>query len=246
MKKSDFYRKKWQITVLLVVFCSIGVKAGDDLSFDLGADIVSSYVWRGNRQTGLSVQPTLGVNYKGLSLTAWGSTDLNFGSDKGFKEVDFTLGYSIKGFRAALTDYWWDGEGAYHYFSKPKSGYSGHMFEATLGYTLPEVFPLSLTWNSFFAGKGNEKANGDNSFSTYIELSYPFSVKTIDFNVAAGFTPWESVIYATDGFKVTNLSIAARKEFRITDGFTLPIFTSIIFNPAVEDVHFVFGFRLGI
>ena len=39
----------------------------------ISGDIVSSYIWRGLDCGDVSIQPTLGVGYKGLSLTAWGS-----------------------------------------------------------------------------------------------------------------------------------------------------------------------------
>ncbi len=36
----------------------------------IGADFVSRYIWRGQDLGSASVQPTLGIGYKGLSLTA--------------------------------------------------------------------------------------------------------------------------------------------------------------------------------
>ena len=42
----------------------------------LGSDIVSSYIWRGQDLGGVSLQPTLGLEYKGISLSAWGSVGL--------------------------------------------------------------------------------------------------------------------------------------------------------------------------
>lgn len=220
-------------------------EVSDGVSIDLGADVVSSYVWRGGKAAGLSVQPTLGASYGDLSLTAWGSTDLATGTAGGYKEVDFTLGYSVGNLSLALTDYWWDGEGSYRYFSSAK-GTSGHLLEGTVGYTLPGSFPLSATWNTFFMGSGNKKEDGDNSFSTYVELAYPFSVKDVEMGIAAGFTPWESAVYGTDGFKFTNVALSAQKGIKFSDSFTLPVFTNVIFNPAAEDVHFVFGFSLSV
>lgn len=246
--KTTNYEKKIYWVITLCFLCIGSTYSQEKISVDLGADIVSSYVWRGNKQTGLSIQPGLGANYKGFSLGVWGSTDIASGADKGFKEVDFTLGYSVDNFKVALTDYWWDGENAFHYFHAPEEGYSGHMLEGTVGYTLPKAFPLSVTWNTFFLGKGNKKSNGDNSFSTYVELSYPFSVNNVDLGLVAGFIPWESVVYGphANGFKFTNLALTASSGIKLSDSFTLPVFGNVIFNPAVEDVHFVFGINLSI
>lgn len=202
-------------------------------------------MWRGAKAAGLSVQPKVSASYGDLSLTAWGSTDLSTGIEEGYKEVDFTLGYSAGNLSLALTDYWFDGEGIYRYFSSAK-GTPGHLLEGTVGYTLPGSFPLTATWNTFFLGSGNKDAEGDNTFSTYVELAYPFTVKDVEMGIAAGFTPWESAVYATDGFKFTNIALSAKKGIKLSNSFTLPVFTSVIFNPAVEDVHFVFGLTLSV
>lgn len=37
----------------------------------IGCDLVTNYVWRGLDLGDVSLQPVLGVGYKGLSLTAW-------------------------------------------------------------------------------------------------------------------------------------------------------------------------------
>jgi len=244
MKNLGLRKKNCFVIVLLSLLLIPSINAQDGVEADLGVDFVSSYVWRGIKQTGFSVQPTLGLSYKGLSISSWASTDIASGNDKGFKEVDFTLGYSIKGLNLAITDYWWDGEGTHRYFSGAENGYSGHLLEGTIGYTLPESFPLSLTWNTFFLGKGNKKEDGKNSYSTYVELSYPFSISSIDMGLALGFTPWESSVYVTDNFKVTNIMLHAGTDIKFSDSFSLPIYGNIIFNPAVEDVHFVFGITL--
>lgn len=106
--------KKIYITTLLFS-AIITVQAEEEskkVSLTLGSDFVSSYVWRGAYQTGYSVQPSLGLEAGGLSLSAWGSSDI---ASVGFKEVDFTLGYSIAGLSIAITDYWWMGEGHQNY-----------------------------------------------------------------------------------------------------------------------------------
>lgn len=213
------------------------------ISFSLSGDLVSSYVWRGFKQTGASVQPAVSLSAGNFTLGSWASTSL---SDNGHKEVDFYVSYQVSGLGITLTDYWWDGESVHRYFSHPEKGNSGHMLEAGLSYTLPASFPLSLSWNTFFLGEGNKKANGDNSFSTYIELSYPFSIKDVDLAVSTGFIPWESSVYGPgmDSFKFTSVCIGASKNIKITDSFNLPVFANIIANPAVEDIHFVFGITI--
>lgn len=236
-------RKNVFFTLLFLCMFSIPVKSQSQIEVDLGADLVSSYVWRGHKQAGASVQPYLSASISGFSLGAWASTDLT--SKDGKKEVDFSASYTIGGFKAAITDYWWDGENQFRYFSSPAEGNNGHYLEATLGYTLPEKFPLSITWNTFLLGKGNKKIDGENSYSTYIELAYPFSVKEIDMSISTGFVPWHSAVYGTSsGLKFTSVALSASKGIKITDSYTLPVFANIICNPAMEDIHFVFGISI--
>ncbi|MDR3245070.1 MAG: hypothetical protein LBT50_01395, partial [Prevotellaceae bacterium] len=62
----------------------------DGVETSAGADIVSKYVWRGVDQgAGASIQPSLGLAYKGLSLSAWGSVSI---ANPEPYELDFSLG----------------------------------------------------------------------------------------------------------------------------------------------------------
>ena len=74
------------------------------VSATIGTDLVSQYIWRGQDLGNVSFQPTLGVGYKGLSLSVWGSVGISNWEDT--KELDFTLDYSYKGFNIGITDYW--------------------------------------------------------------------------------------------------------------------------------------------
>lgn len=207
----------------------------DQLSFDLGADLVSSYVWRGAYQTSVAVQPAMSLSIGGFSIGAWGSVPFAGTA----KEVDFTLGYEAGGFSIAITDYWWAGEGAYKYF-KYDAHETEHHFEAAVNYTLPtEKFPLSLSWNTMFAGEDYYKADGKRAYSTYISAAYPFSIGSVDLEAELGLTPWEGM-YA-DGFSVVSVGLKATKEIRITESFSLPVFAQALANPKIEDVFLVFG-----
>lgn len=66
-------------------------------------DLVSDYVWRGAYQnSGFSVQPTLALSYRNLSLSAWGSQSLT--KSDGAQEFDLILNYSIGRFGITLLD----------------------------------------------------------------------------------------------------------------------------------------------
>lgn len=208
-----------------------------------GADLVSAYVSRGNYDSGASIQPSMSASIAGVTLSTWGSTD--FGGNER-KEVNLMLHYSIKGFTVGITDFWWEGEKKYKYFRYSK-GNTAHRWEANLAYQLPfEKFPLMIAWNTMFAGNDYD-SNGKRCYSTYIELKYPFSAGAVDMSAFVGAVPWYSpsvLTYNNQGFSVCNIGISAQRAIKCSDSFSIPLFTRLIFNPAREDIHLIFGMAL--
>ena len=76
--------------------------AQDEIETTISGDIVSRYIWRGQDLGDVSLQPTLGIGYKGFSLTAWGNVGLTNSEDT--KEFDLTLAYTTGGFNIGITD----------------------------------------------------------------------------------------------------------------------------------------------
>ena len=238
------------IAALAVNF--MGVDKVQAQEFKIQGDLVSSYVWRGFYQTGVSFQPTLGFGIGGFALTAWGSTDFDGTSSsdgEAAKEIDLTAAYTFgdSGLTLSVASLWWAGQGSNKYFNF-KSHETAHHFEAGLAYTLPlEKFPLSIDWYTMFAGADkNEK--GEQNYSSYVELNYPFSIKSVDLNATCGFLPYEAGVgvygVPNSGFAVTNLALKATKDIKVTDKFAIPIFAQAIWNPRMEDAHLVFGITL--
>ena len=71
-----------------------------DIEATIKADVVTNYLWRGQKLGEVSIQPTLGLGYKGLSLSAWGSYGISNSDDT--KELDLTLSYTTGGFNVLL------------------------------------------------------------------------------------------------------------------------------------------------
>lgn len=185
-------------------------------------------------------------------MTAWSSTDFDGTSSsdgEAAKEIDLTAAYTFgdSGLTLSVASLWWAGQGSNKYFNF-KSHETAHHFEAGLAYTLPlEKFPLSIAWYTMFAGADkNEK--GKQNYSSYVELNYPFSIKSVDLNATCGFLPYEAGVgvygVPNSGFAVTNLALKATKDIKVTDKFAIPIFAQAIWNPCMEDAHLVFGITL--
>ena len=213
--------------------------AGVGVETTMSSDIVSSYIWRGQDLGNVSLQPTLGIGYKGLSLTAWGSVGLSESADT--KEFDLTLGYTYGGLNLGVTDYWFNaGQDPDARYFKYDAHSTNHIFEANIGYDFGFA---SAQWFTNFAGN-DYKESGKRAYSSYLEVVVPFKLSAIDWTATAGAVPFSSPLYATEGFAVTNLALKATKEIKVTDTFTVPIFAQIAANPCSQKAYLVFGFTL--
>ena len=225
------------VLLALGLVASAATYAQDDITTTISADFVNQYIWRGQDLGSTAVQPTLGIEYKGLSLSAWGSYGLTNPEDT--KEFDLTLGYSAGGFNIGITDYW---------FNSPEERYflydahrTSHVFEANIGY---DFGVLSLQWYTNIAGNDGVNKDGDRAYSSYLEASVPFRLGSIDWSATAGAVPFATDFYGTSGFAVTNLSLKATKDIKVTDSFSIPVFGQIAANPCSQKAYLVFGFTL--
>jgi len=147
-------KKKISLVVFaLLAICTLKVNA----QWTAGADVVSSYVWRGSKAGAFSIQPTVKYTNGIFSVGAWGSGDLTTGAPD---EADLFATLSFKsGLTIGLTDY--------HYNSSKYFAESVHAMEANLGYTIGK---LSLSGNYVF-----NDASGAIGNDKYFEAAYQFS-----------------------------------------------------------------------
>ena len=219
---------------------SLATLAQEKVETTIGGDVVSSYIWRGQDLGDVSLQPTLGIGYKGLSLTAWGSVGLSNPSDT--KEFDLTLGYTIGGLNIGITDYWFNsGLDPENRYFKYDAHVTNHVFEANVGYDFGFA---NLQWFTNFAGNDGINKDGKRAYSSYVELSVPFKLATVDWTAMAGAVPFSTDFYGADGFAVTNLALKATKEIKVSESFSIPVFGQVIANPSSQKAYLVIGFTL--
>ena len=158
------------------------------------------------------------------------------------KELDFTRAYAGSFLSLAVTDYWFSGKTEFgdeiKYFDY-KKGKSSHILEATVGL---DFGAFTFAWNTIFAGddyKITDEGKDKRAYSSYFELGVPFTLGGLDWAAAVGGTPAEGM-YA-DKFAITNISLGATKEIKISDSYSLPISASVIANPHTKDMFFVAG-----
>lgn len=226
----------------LLMTTTVAKAQEDENEFEttIAADVVSQYIWRGQDLGNVSFQPTLGVEYKGLSLTAWGSVGLSNPDDT--KEIDLTLAYTLGGFNVGITDYWTnDGQDSRARYFKYQAHETNHVFEANVGF---DFGVANIQWYTYFAGNDGVNNDDKRAYSSYVEVSAPFRFATCDWTATVGAVPFATDYYDTMGFAVTNLSLQATKDIRITDTFSIPIFGQITANPRTQKAYLVFGFTL--
>ncbi|MBN1768203.1 MAG: hypothetical protein JXR50_12000 [Prolixibacteraceae bacterium] len=212
------------VNALLVIVLIIVGSVRANAQWSTGADLYSSYVWRGVQYGGPSVQPYVDYTKGGFSIGAWGSAGFD-----GTMEMDLYASYGFDfGLSIGATDYYYPGT---EYFEFSDS-IGAHGFELNLAY---EVKGLSLSANYMLNEAGGAgTAGGD----MYFELGYSF--KSLDLFVGAG-DGW----HTPDGeFGVVNVGIGTSKEISITEKFSLPVSGSVILNPTTEQFYIVVGISL--
>ena len=221
-----------------VCMAAVAANAQDKVEGTIATDVVNQYIWRGQDLGDVSVQPTLGVAYKGVSLTAWGNVGLSDKDDT--KEFDLTLAYTTGGFHIGVTDYW---------FNSPNDKYfeyaahkTSHVFEGNIGY---DFGPVALNWYTNFAGNDGLNKSGDRAYSSYVEATAPFKLASLDWTATVGAVPYATSFYSrANGFAVINLGLKASKDIVITKSFSVPVFAGITANPSSQKAYFICGFTL--
>lgn len=227
-------------------------KFSSPVSINIGMNIVSRYIWRGlNINNSPNLQPAISFGYSGFTLGVWGSYALSNDSYESStaslnSEIDLYASYSLETsaglFTAIVTDYFFPQAGIkfgnFNDHDHPE-GAGGHLFEAGLIYVLPGYLPLSFSgFYNFYNDAGN---------NTYFELACPFTVNNISLNAFIGGTTGSKKnpgYYSSENAAIINAGLTVSKEIKITQDFSLPVFTSFIVNPRLEMPYLVFGITL--
>ena len=231
--------KRILLAMVAAISC-LTAGAQDKWETGISADFVSTYVWRGLELGHVSVQPSLEVAYKGLSLSAWGNVGISHPDDT--KEFDLAVAYTLGGFNIALTDFWTSdgGDPRTRYFMY-ESHRTNHVFELNLGYDFGFA---SLQAYTNLAGNDGVNKDGKRAYSTFVELTAPFRLASCDWEASAGAVPMATSYYETNGFAVTSLSVKATKEIKVTESFSIPISAQLVGNPCDQKAYFLVGFTL--
>ena len=191
--------------------------------FDIGADLYTSYIWRGSKLgTGPSLQPSLTFETGGLTIGVWGAFDAS-----GYMETDPYISYSFPfGLSIGLLDYYLPGMP----FFEVSDTIGSHAFEINAGY---HTGGFSLSANYIL----NEASGiGSDGGDMYFQTGYEFR----HFNIFLGAgNGWHT---SNGDFAICNIGLGATKEIKITDSFSIPVNGQVILNPEKEQLFVVVGF----
>jgi len=225
----------------LVLITSFNLFAQNEIN--VGADLVSRYVWRGlDFGDSPSIQPTIYFTTSKFEIGAWGAYQLGRdASSAPADEIDLFLGYTFDSkngsFKISVVDYYFPNSGLR--FGEVKDGEGAHTLEGILSYEGPKSFPIAILVGVNFYN--------DSGYNSYFELGYSTMFKEVGLKLFVGATPGSStnsIYYGTEKFAVINVGVSASKNIKITDDFSLPIFSSFILNPNQDIAHLVFGISI--
>lgn len=225
------------LVILMIVFSSISLYAQEEEKgspFSLGADVVSSYVWRGSKVgTGPNIQPWMKFATGGFTLGAWGSSSFHDFGD--VAEIDIYTSYTFGfGLTLGLTDYYYQGTPYFRYETDSAS----HAIEVNLSYAI-KSFSIAANYiinDASNGGPANKPGGGD----VYFEANYAF--KNFGVFVGAG-NGWHTSDKdnGDDVFAICHIGIKASKELKITDKFSIPLTGALSVNPDKEELNLVIG-----
>jgi hypothetical protein len=214
--------------------------SSNKVSLSFNADLVSRYIWRGlPLSLNPNIQPYASIAFKDFSIGAWSSYALS----KPYAEVDLYLSYTASLFTLTLNDYYSENEddSVHNYFKWNNSNdeITPHALEGVITYNGTESLPLSISAATFFYGNDKDTSNNKNFYSTYLEMAYKLSVNDNEVKLFAGGTINKG-LYANKA-AIVNIGVSISREIKVSNTFSLPVFTSFIVNPYAKDVFFTFG-----
>ena len=190
-------------------------------SQDFGADLVSSYIWRGTQfGSGAHIQPYMDLGSGNLTGGVWGSFPTS--AKGGGNELDLWVSYDFGLLALTVTNYTFPNEGGV--YADGEGLFNGDYTELAASTSIMGV--------DLSAGYFTEVE------ALYVELG--FSTGAVDIALGYGDDQADG-FYAGGGSGLVNMSFSGSKDIQISDNYALPVVGSFILNPEAETAFLVFG-----
>ena len=215
-------KKSLSVFILTIMTVFVTLNSNTIQAQDFGADLVSSYVWRGTQfGSGAHIQPWMELGSGSLTGGVWGSFPTT--ASGGGNELDLWVSYDFGPLALTVTNYSFPtnygsyGDGNPGLFDSEWMEISG---SADLG-------PVGLTIGYFTDAE-----------ALYVEAGFP--IGAIDIGIGFG-SDSKDAFYAGGDSGLVNLSFGGSKDIKITEDYSLPVSGSFIYNPDSEAAFMVFG-----
>lgn len=222
----------------------VATETSDKVQVYMKTDLTSAYLWRGGKDAGVSLQPVLGVKWKGLDLYFWGNEQLCPDKDpaKATHEVDLILKYSF-------AKHWMVGFKDVYVSSRGKGIFSfGHIDHAANGLDFVAAYSckwLTVDWSTTIAGYDGYDRHGKRAYGSYISFTAPFKFQHIDWAACVGIVPYYCSRYDDDssGFHVNEISLRASHDFNLNrrGNMSLTPYMMVMLNPSGRRCYFQVG-----
>ena len=258
--------KKVLVMAAALVAAVCSAKSEVEFAYDAGAELVSSYIWRGQYNGGLSLQPDLEIGYDGEHTSfragVWaniGASDWMFKKDQGdgtgytkfMPEIDIVGSFTACGLSVGFNHYYYcDGTSFFNWKSVADIDAEGgtSTTEVWAGYNFNHFFGSKagayINWYTTVAGGDlvyDEAGDPKRAWSSYLEIGYEYCFEDYGITLGAqvGMSPWKSDLYGNDKFAVTNVSLKINKDWEF-EHMTLSLFGQGTVNPNGIDKTNVF------
>lgn len=208
-------------------------------NFSLSTDFVSTHIWRGlTSGSAPCIEPFVQWSKGGLKLSGWTS----IATDNSYREIDVFATYQWKFIELGIFDYYCpSNDGSMNDFSRFDRKGTQHLFEAQAVFYGSKKYPFKLTTACFIGGCDLDD-NGEQRYSSYLELAYPLKIKDVNLDFELGMTPFEGM-YASSA-SVFNYGFSISKRIKLGDKWEIPTKYKLVYNAEKKDLYFIFSFTL--
>lgn len=197
--------------------------------------VQSRHSWRGEQMgTSLAIEPSVTASAGRFSFNVWAALT----PDNSYTEVDLIPSYQFNYFALTILDYYNPVPGQKNLYLNFTEELNRHSVEATIDNYAVEKQRLKYLLATFFLGDKNQET-GKPYYSTYLELSYPFTLLGIDAEPFVGLTPFCG--YYAEKLSVVNTGISFGRELDFKLPFTIPISLSLVSNPSAKNSFVTFA-----
>lgn len=237
--------KKLFITAIIAIATSFGLHAQNRVQAYLQTDLTSAYLWRGQKNAGVSIQPVLGMKWRGLHLYFWGNEQLSPPAGSPVKhEIDLFLKYTIiPQLTVGLKDVYVNtrGEGLFSF------GHIGHAANGLEVLIAPDFKFVNLEWATSIAGYDGYSHSGKRDYGSYLTINVPFKLAVLDWNAQVGIVPYYCSRYTDDrsnGFHVNMCALKTSYTFKFpSSGISVTPYGQVMVNPSAATAYFQVGGR---